>query len=91
MLNEGLQRNFSAESSLLKVYLSSGEHGDVPCCLESTSYEGMKRDSVDNGVKLKCPLNLREGKRASARYTLRRLESAAKFFLAAMLVKGKLA
>ena len=30
VLNEGLQRNFSAESSLLKVYLSSGEHADVP-------------------------------------------------------------
>ena len=30
VLNEGLQRNLSAESSLLKVYLSSGEHGDVP-------------------------------------------------------------
>ena len=34
VLNEGLQRNFSAESSLLKVYLSSGEHDDVPCCLK---------------------------------------------------------
>ena len=30
VMNEGLQRNFSAESSFVKVYLSSNEHGDVP-------------------------------------------------------------